>query len=223
MKNLPIKFKIIYCFGIIMVLLLISGIVTFRRIKSVKDNDNLIDHTYQILSQIEIVYGSLKDAQIGERGFVITGDKDYLTHYNSALKQIPDQLKELTLLVNDEQQKELLNEISNTIPLAIEILNRPISLRESNGFDAAQKFVMTDTIKSSFDHIRTVMDEMINYRKSLLTQRKILTVKSTMYTKISILGILIFGFFLVAFLSFYLTNIIAKPIKEMSEMADRDC
>ncbi len=55
-------------------------------------------HTRRVLDTTEALIGALKDAETGQRGFLITGEKRYLDPYENAVAVIPDQMQRLTTL-----------------------------------------------------------------------------------------------------------------------------
>jgi methyl-accepting chemotaxis protein len=221
MKNLSIKLKFIFCFSVVLILFIVTGLITFRSLKQIKTNDDLVNHTYLVLSQIEIVYSSLKDAQLGERGYVLTGNKNYLDPYDNAVRLIPEQNSKLKQLVTDINQKQRLVKIDSAISKTLAAIDKAIILRDTKGFDSAQKYVTTNIIKDNFDSLRSVMDEMIRYETILLDQRNVQTAKSNSTAQTSIIGITIIAFILVVFISYTLTRLIVRPIIEISEVADR--
>ena len=48
-----------------------------------------VRETEQLLSHVENILSTMKDAETGQRGFVITGDESYLEPYSHALAEIP--------------------------------------------------------------------------------------------------------------------------------------
>ena len=45
-------------------------------------------HTHQVRGELADLLSELKDAETGQRGYVITGDESYLEPYKSALTAI---------------------------------------------------------------------------------------------------------------------------------------
>ena len=66
-----------------MVLLLLRD---FRRSQ---EAENWVAHTYQVMNSAESVLSVMKDAESGERGYMLTGDERFLTPYNSAIAALP--------------------------------------------------------------------------------------------------------------------------------------
>jgi CHASE3 domain sensor protein len=54
-----------------------------------------VQHSRALLQQIEQLLTSIRDAETGQRGFVLTGNPEYLEVYNQAAGALPSQLNGL--------------------------------------------------------------------------------------------------------------------------------
>ena len=70
-----------------------GGIVSYRCIAALTQTSYLVTHTHLVLEHLTTAVSLLKDAETGQRGFVITGDDAYLEPYQHALTGIPTTLK----------------------------------------------------------------------------------------------------------------------------------
>jgi CHASE3 domain sensor protein len=61
-------------------------------------SERWVTHTHQVLSAIEAVSSELKDAETGQRGYLLTSKEAYLEPYLSALSNVPVRLHELERL-----------------------------------------------------------------------------------------------------------------------------
>src|SRR6185312_11772619 len=77
------------------VIVIFNGWMAFRALRSLTNTQAQVSHTWQVISQIEQVISIAKDAETGSRGYLITGDDQYLEPYNSALKEMPAALDHL--------------------------------------------------------------------------------------------------------------------------------
>src|SRR5947209_11329476 len=78
------------------VLIVVSTLVMYWFGRQVIDAHRVADKRRASIGQAELVLSSLKDAEIGQRGFLLTGDESYLQPYETALRQLPQQLNRLT-------------------------------------------------------------------------------------------------------------------------------
>jgi len=222
MNKLSIGAKIAISFAIVLILLLVIGFLTLNQMARIKKDNDWITHTQSVLRVINREFSDLQDAEIGQRGFIMTGLESYLEPYNNALIDIPKELATLKQLTSDNvNQQQRLTKLEGLISEKSKELNETITLRKTEGFDAAIKVVNTNVGKVKMDEIRTIINDMINEESKLYDQRSILTKNSEITAKTLVITITLIAFLIVVFLIVYLTRIIAFPIQKISAIADR--
>ncbi|MBI9067836.1 MAG: CHASE3 domain-containing protein [Salinivirgaceae bacterium] len=161
MKKLTIGYKIAIGFAIILSMFVIVSVITLRNQNNLAENADWVTHTHQVITVIEGISGSLKDAETGQRGYIITGVDEYLEPYKDALKSIDSELVELKQLTSDnaEMQQNII-ELKGLINKKLEELDQTINLRKNKGFQTAQEVVITNHGKIVMDQIRGVLNEM---------------------------------------------------------------
>lgn len=128
----------------------------------------LSDRSRQVKAKMEIILSQLKDAETGQRGYLIVGREDYLEPYKVANKSVYQSLRQLKTLAPDNSQ---LATLESLITQKFAELNETIELRRNQGFAAAQQVVKTDRGKLIMDRIRQLVDEMKQNENQLLKQR----------------------------------------------------
>jgi PAS domain S-box-containing protein len=129
-----------------------------------------VQHSRQLLEKIESVLASIRDAESGQRGFVLTGNPAYLDTYNAAVAALPSQMQDLHSSVAAEPaQRTRVSTLDNLISEKLAELKETIALRQSRGFKAALTVVDTNRGKQAMDDIRKVGDALQNevYRSLL--------------------------------------------------------
>lgn len=98
-----------FLFLVIVFVLLAVSILTYRNLNNYISEVKLIRHSNSISVTAEKVLSTIKDAEIGHRGYQLTRDTIYLQPYYSSLTSLPAQINELDSLVtgNEEQQKRV--------------------------------------------------------------------------------------------------------------------
>jgi signal transduction histidine kinase/CHASE3 domain sensor protein len=93
--------------GIVTVLLAIS-LLTYRNLINYIDEVSLIRHSNKVLTAVQDVLSSIKDAETGHRGYQLTRDSTYLQPYFNSLQELPRQIKKLDSLLsyNSRQSKK---------------------------------------------------------------------------------------------------------------------
>ncbi|HJR03238.1 MAG TPA: CHASE3 domain-containing protein [Methylomirabilota bacterium] len=80
--------------------LLVDAVLTLHNIREVATAVQWVSHTHEVLDHLERVVSTLKDAETGQRGYLLTGERVYLEPYEQALARIPgrfEQLRQLTI------------------------------------------------------------------------------------------------------------------------------
>lgn len=98
MKGLQIRLL----FLVIVVVLLLVSLITYRNLNNYTEEVKLIRHSNSVIKAAQLVLSTAKDAEIGYHGFQLTRDTLYLDPYYSAIQLLPGQLLELDSLVVDD-------------------------------------------------------------------------------------------------------------------------
>ena len=87
---MPILLKIKNRWGYVIafLLLLISYVLIFFIIKKLEIDSSSVSHSYAIINNLESIKAEITDAETGVRGYVLTGDVDFLKPYNSGSKRV---------------------------------------------------------------------------------------------------------------------------------------
>ncbi|MBX3190416.1 MAG: CHASE3 domain-containing protein [Labilithrix sp.] len=164
--------KLAVGFALPFILLLVIGIVGYRSVTMLTTSSYAVSHTHMVLERIATLLGQLKDAETGQRGFVITGDESFLEPYERALGEIDKTTKELRELVSDNAgQRKRLAELEPLINSKLSVLKRTLEVRRSSGFEAASKLVEGGEGKRTMDEVRRIADQIDREERDLLKQR----------------------------------------------------
>jgi diguanylate cyclase (GGDEF)-like protein len=125
---------------------------TMAALKSVSDKAYAYDHLLDLL----------KDAETGQRGYVITGDASFLAPYDTATAELPDALRGLAPLADGPEERATQAEIDRYAHLKLDELARSIALRRADGFPAAAALVGDRTGKEYMDRLRALIGERVD-------------------------------------------------------------
>lgn len=170
--NLTVSKRLIAGFGLAALTLLLIAGVSYRNANQLIDTERLVAHTHQIRIAFSEVLSVMKDAETGQRGYVMTGEDSYLEPYQAALTAIKDTLADLKkLTVDSPDQQRRLAAIAPLIDSKLAELKRTIDLRRNQGFDAALKVVLSNEGKTYMDQIRGIIAEADQENQALLARR----------------------------------------------------
>jgi len=159
-------------FGAFFALTVITLSLVLNTFLNFRAHSNWVVHTYEVEHTLSSLLSSLKDAETGQRGFLITADDAYLEPYRMAIANIEKQVQRLKTITRDNRsQQNRVPLLEAKIDIKIAELNKTIEIRQNNGFQAAQKIVLTHQGKEEMDDIRTIVQTMLEEEMRLLRNR----------------------------------------------------
>src|SRR5262249_10208289 len=73
-------------FGLVVLAMIAVALLVVRS----QEADALVDHTFEVQTMAQSLLRQAQAAENGQRGFLITGDEDYLKPFPSALAWVPE-------------------------------------------------------------------------------------------------------------------------------------
>jgi CHASE3 domain sensor protein len=154
---------------------------TTQSVDSQAQTEKVIDHFDGLLS-------SLKDAETGQRGYIITGDPAYLEPHQTSLGVFPAQLADLRRLTADNPaQQQRLQTLTTLIAAKLANLKETIELRERQGLAVASAAAMAQSGKRLMDDIRVLVAQGVADERSLLKSRTDQALADSRHTTQSVL------------------------------------
>ena len=158
--------------GLVVVLLLLNAWFAYQNIRQMHNDARMVDHTQNVINALESIISFAKDAETGQRGYIITGEPRYLAVYDSAVSSINEPVRALEQLTRDNpSQQARIPALKNRIANRLKILEEALGLRKEKGFDAAREMILTDRGKIEMDELRKQVDQMTSVERQLLTTR----------------------------------------------------
>jgi signal transduction histidine kinase/CHASE3 domain sensor protein len=157
---------IIFIAAIIFVLLL--SVLSYIRIISLIESSELVNHTTQVTLELETLKGNLRNAEIGQRGYLLTKDSQFLEPYYQGLKDYSDNLARLRELIKDNPSQQINLATLDTIAARrMERLQQVLELSKTRIPDK-NDLLVGESISDSF---RLQANKMIDVENNLLNQR----------------------------------------------------
>ncbi len=136
-------------------------------------NASLVESTYKYLIAIESLDSALKDAETGQRGYVITENPSYLKPYNDANQTLDLLLsKLLKSSPGVNVPSELLVALTESVSRKRSELKRVLDLRDRLGGEAARDLINTNTGQQAMDEFRVAIQKIRNHETMRLGELK---------------------------------------------------
>ncbi len=142
-------------FAVAVVAIAIIALSTYRSLDSRENAAEGVRHTLEVIQQLEGLMSALKDAETGQRGFLLTGDEKYLEPYANATAALPGNVNALRrLMANDTLQLQRLETLQGLIANKMQELAESIAIRRSGDAAEAIGMVRSDRGLAVMDRIR---------------------------------------------------------------------
>ena len=141
--------------AVIICVLIACGTVGFQSIQWIRKNSDLVSQTRESIASINQLESALIDAETGQRGYIITGNEEYLGTFNNTANRIKTLTQKLQKhpSIKDQQLHEP-ESIQSLIEQKMNELQTTITLRGEGMSEAAENLVKNDTGKQIMDEIR---------------------------------------------------------------------
>ncbi len=219
--KLNIGTKIIGGYFLALIILVIIGLISYINTSRLIKDAEWVTHTNLVKYEISQVLSSLKDAETGQRGFLITGVESYLKPFNTGKDSVYIRLKRLQhMIIDNQNQTGRADKLNSLIESKFVEMEETLQLRRSKGFSAAEELVKTDAGKKIMDEIRAILAEMTNEENSLLVQRSAETNATAQATLSTILYGVPIAILLLALIGSVITLNISRPLRQVTRMAE---
>jgi PAS domain S-box-containing protein len=159
-----------YLAGALLILIVVS-FLSYQDWTAYQSSAPQVTHSRQLLQLVEDTLSSVRDSESSQRGFVLTGDPQYLDAYHAAVAALPSQISKLRAMVAQEAaMRTRVATLSDLISEKLSELKDTVDLRQSQGFKAALAVIQTNRGKHTMDDIRMIGIDLQNEVYAGLTQ-----------------------------------------------------
>lgn len=163
------KRNLLVGYSVSLLLLLVSAIASYISIHNLLESTELVNHTNKVIKGLERVVSQLKDAETGQRGFLITGEEEFEDRYKTGRINTLSGINNIEILIsdNDDQKadavilKDLVNKRLDFLQKLIDQKRDNLPITTENMLDGNK--LMTQT--------RLVIDRMSERENILLDAR----------------------------------------------------
>jgi methyl-accepting chemotaxis protein len=214
--------KIASGFGLALAVLLVVGAVSYDSTTKLTRSADWVQHTHEVITSLDELLSATKDAETGQRGYVITGEARYLEPYNTARDTVDQKLNHVRALTSDSPiQQQRLQALEPLVDSKFTELQVVIELRKTKGFAAASQEILTDKGKAAMDAIRKLVNTMVSEETGLLDKRSAEEKDGAHRTVLTIILGCLISLLLLGVIGVWLTRNIVGPLREVSAAAQK--
>jgi signal transduction histidine kinase len=185
--NLSLQAKMGLSFLMGLVILLVVGITAWQANSKQIQNSALVTHTHQILTYSEGLISALSEAESTSRGYLISGNPDFLKPYQRITEDIEFQYRSLVALTTDSpEHQQRLFLIKPLIDQRLASLSRLIQTRQELGMPYVQQRFINGRGRLLQEEIHKQIDELEYGEQKMLVLRNADTEKAISHSRMAI-------------------------------------
>ncbi|MDP4249591.1 MAG: response regulator [Bacteroidota bacterium] len=163
--------NLIIGFGFSLLLLLGSSIASYFSISNLLNSTNWVTHTYKVISELDQVIAPVRNAEVAQRGFIISSDPSYLEPFHGAFQESLNALERVKSMTTDNAEEQANCErLRGYINIRFARLETLIDAKKSNGPVTMEQL---QAGSEYMDSIQATVLLMKNSETSLLAKRTV--------------------------------------------------
>src|SRR6266481_7146333 len=105
-KTMTLNKKILSGFIICSMVMFVVAVISFNNSEKFIDTNQWVNHTHEVLYEFDQILVSSVDAETGARGFVITGNENYLEPFVNSKSKLFEHVKKVRGLTKDNPAQQ---------------------------------------------------------------------------------------------------------------------
>ena len=167
----PVFLKIIFVISVAIIFFI--GGITFKHITVLKKSSAWVSNSHEVNAELERLISYIKDAETGQRGYILSNDKSFLEPYYNSRVLVRKSYKRVSkLTANSRTQQSNLKKLLYFINKRQNYLSKSLYLTEQGIYD--KKILKNNLIigKQTMDSIRVKIEDMMITQQRLLRNRQ---------------------------------------------------
>ena len=193
-------------FSLLLILLIANAIVTRYKLGVQTDEQSGAAHSEEVLLEVSQVQSLLGDAEMSQRGYIYTGEPNYLLSYDIAVAQIEPHIVRLAELAADSPQEQArIDSLRTLAQKKMAVLSKAILLYQSGYPNIAKEQVVSERGRLLMENIHKDMDDIARQETILQADRSAryqLSIRRTiasiyLATGVAVLGLLLLAYYII--------------------------
>ncbi|WP_224995098.1 CHASE3 domain-containing protein [Cesiribacter sp. SM1] len=218
---MKIRTKLFLGNGLVLIIIIALAAVSYRSISTLIETSKWVDHTHEVIEKSNHLGKLLIDMETGQRGFLLTGEEEYLEPYAKGKRQFKKVMQEVKTLVGDNPEQVVRFEEVEELEAQwhqktgdVEIAAREKINSNTGTHEEMMALVNRKTGKKTMDELRAKLDEIVKVEKDLMNVRAKAaeeTASSSIYT--SLIGASL-GFIIGLVVAIWIVYSISQSLKK---------
>jgi signal transduction histidine kinase/DNA-binding response OmpR family regulator/CHASE3 domain sensor protein len=171
--TVPMPLGTLAAFAVAVLAVLLIAYFSWKTLQIRTQTAQRITRTLQVMEQFPALLSTLKDAETGQRGFLLTGLEQYLDPYNAAKMAIATELRRLRQRSGDNPaQQARIDQLEALTADKLAELAETVTLQRAGRASDALVLVQSDRGRIAMDRIRTLVAEMQDEESQALARHQ---------------------------------------------------
>jgi signal transduction histidine kinase/DNA-binding response OmpR family regulator/CHASE3 domain sensor protein len=218
--NSNFKRNLFVGFGVSFIILAISSVASFLSIRSLLSSNDWVNHTQEVIYNLNSGQAVMTDAQTSMRGYLLTGSEDFLEQYNDAPALTDAYFDEVAVLTRDNPlQQRALAELRPVRKQFYKYLSDRVTERRDGKLSLAEDINVGRRLMAD---MRSLIKRMEKEEQKLLKDRIASSNNYGSYSTVLIVAAALLSLFITGF---YFTKILAdysERAKLLLELEKKD-
>jgi CheY-like chemotaxis protein/CHASE3 domain sensor protein len=172
-SRLPLPPGPLVGFVLAIVAIVLIALFTHRSIRASAVTAARVAQTQEVIERTQEILSALKDAETGQRGFLLTREDRYLAPYTDAKVALPGEIRRLRrLTMEDSEQQGRIDTLEELATQKLAELEQTIALGRAEEYTRAIAVVRTDLGRELMERIRTIVGQIEQGERVLLAARQ---------------------------------------------------
>ncbi len=161
--------------GLIIAILavVVVAVFSYRSLQARSEATELLTHTLQVIEKLEVIGSTLKDAETGQRGYLLTGEPSHHDLYQRARAALPVLLGDVGALVSDNpEQAARIPTLRSLVEERLDVAGRTVDLQQQGDAAGALALLRGGRGIAAMESIRSLIAEMTATERALLATRE---------------------------------------------------
>ncbi len=163
------KRNLLIGYSVSLLLLILSSVASYISINNLRSSVDSVNHTNEVLKNLDNVLLSLKDGESGQRGYLLTGEDKFLNPYIGSYQRVKEYVEKVkTLTIDNAAQQVDIARLKKYVEERFAIMQLVIDLKKQTRKIDPEHL---ERGRQTTDQISTRIELMSHREKALLTSR----------------------------------------------------
>ncbi|MCM3748398.1 CHASE3 domain-containing protein [Paenibacillus pasadenensis] len=218
-RRVTIRSKIIAGYAVILACLAVSILIVFSQLSAVqKETERVTKHDISVQRLTFTIEKNMLDMETGQRGYIITGDDQYLEPFRAGFSAWQSNFSQLTGMMEDNPtQTKALELVQHSIKEWLDITMPIIEAKQSGDEAKIAAYYDIDRGKQNMDQLRGMFDAFREREQEQAMQRLEQLERNNSLLRTSLIGLFLFSLTLSGLFAWGISRSVVRTLTSVTD------